>query len=104
MKVTHVFPAGWRSVEGATCSVQPEKWAWFVRDAVSYLLYDDPVSLQGARCACASLPDARLAVFRDGDDYSGVGDFLTRHHSSDQFWVDAQREANCECARMFFIW
>ena len=79
-----------------SCTAEEAKWTWFLNDDVYYMLYDDAVSLEEARCACDSLPDARLAIFDHQVSFDGVGDFLSLYHSEDQFWVDAERDANCE--------
>ena len=77
-----------------TCTVDETKWTWFLNDDVYYMLYDDAVSLEEARCVCDSLPDARLAIFDHQVSFDGVGDFLSLYHSGDQFWVDAERNAS----------
>ena len=77
-----------------SCTVDKAKWTWFLNDNIYYMLYDDAVSLEQARCVCHLLPDARLAIFDHQVSFDGVGDFLSLYHSEDQFWVDAERNAS----------
>ena len=84
---------------GTLCDVDNSMFTWFLNANVYYLLYDNDTSLSTARCVCQSVADTRLAIFEAGGDYAGVGMFLTSYHSSDQFWVDAERNLEGELKR-----
>ena len=89
--------SGWTQAHATSnCTIQKAKFTWLLKDDVYYMLYDDNVSLEEARCVCNSLPDTRLAIFDQSYSLGDIGQFLSDYYPDDQFWVDAERDVSCK--------
>lgn len=67
---------------------------WLLMEGGYYGLSNNHVTSVGvARCLCTSWTQTRLALQDAAFDLEAVAGYLTKHHLSDKFWVDAARSS-----------